>query len=180
MVISHENIWIWKRLQAWGFSSGVWKHTILCNKVCLLLSPSDGYTKWEHWSSTILLPNVSSHSLKTYCIQRVCSVNGTLQSWYAIFVWRSQIYIKLTRFNHVIVKKTSLKNISVWNEMSYLMWNNFAFGFYRSVSVLLIFFASMSCKLMCNQFSTIFSWPMCPINLKLIQVCQFISMRWIT
>ena len=37
---------------------------------------------------------------------------------------------------------------------------------------LIFVFASMSCK-MCNRFLTIFLWPRWSIDLKLLQVCQF-------
>ena len=52
-------------------------------------------------------------------------------------------------------------------------YSNFAFGVYRSVSVLFILIlASMQCKI-CNRFFTILSCPRWPIDLKLLQVCQF-------
>ena len=68
-------------------------------------------------------------------------------------------------------------NVSVWNVIfDEEKKSNFAFGVYRSVSVLFIFIlASMQCKI-CKRFFTILSWPRWPIDLKLLQVCQFVYM----
>ena len=93
--------------------------------------------------------------------------------------WRSQLYIKLTRSNDDGSRKHLLKYFSLKFHIIFMMrnkWYNFAFGVYRSVRVLCIYvLASMQCK-MFNRFFTVHSRPEWPIDLKLLQVCQFMYM----
>ena len=77
----------------------------------------------------------------------------------------------------MIEEQSQLKYLS---EMSYWMRNKysyFAFGVYRSVSILLIFYFFYRCHAKCViNFSLFLLWPRWSIDLKPPQVCQFMVM----
>jgi hypothetical protein len=93
-------------------------------------------------------------------------------------LWRSQIYIKLTRSNDDDSRKHPMKyfclKCHIWWELNNLISH---LEFIAQVSVLFSFVLESMQGKTCNRFFTILSRPRWPIDLKLLQVCQFM---WIT
>ena len=80
--------------------------------------------------------------------------------------WRSQIYIKLTRSNDDS-RKHPLKYFCLKFHTRWEINNPiFAFGVYRSVSVLFIFVLPLIQWKICYRFFTILSWPRWSIDLE--------------
>ena len=88
--------------------------------------------------------------------------------------WRSQIYIKITRSNDVGSRNHPLKyfslNFHIRQEINNLISR---LEFIPQWAFIHFVLASMQCKI-CNRFFFILLRPRWSINLKLLQVCQYV------